>query len=228
VRLSDTGVAGSQYINANYIHGYGDKEGQYIATQGPTGNTLADFWRMVWEKDVSIIVMTTSLVENGTQKCVKYWPGADDMDTVAYGNMVVRNNYEEVTESYTTSYLSIYPQSPDGREMGEERDVYHFWHTAWCDFGVPRETGSTLRLREAVDAFRAPTSGPVLVHCSAGLGRSGTFMAIDMGIQQYEAEGVVDPLKCMCEMRQDRGGIIQTADQYIYIHRALRDYITTL
>jgi protein tyrosine phosphatase len=165
VRLSDTGVAGSQYINANYIHGYGDKEGQYIATQGPTGNTLADFWRMVWEKDVSIIVMTTSLVENGTQKCVKYWPGADDMDTVAYGNMVVRNNYEEVTESYTTSYLSIYPQSPDGREMGEERDVYHFWHTAWCDFGVPRETGSTLRLREAVDAFRAPTSGPVLVHC---------------------------------------------------------------
>jgi protein tyrosine phosphatase len=140
-------------------------EKQYIATQGPTSHTTPDFWRMVWEKDVSIIVMTTSLVERGNHKCVKYWPASDNVYTVVYGNMVVRNNYEEVNESYTISYLTICPQPPDGTETSDERDVYHFWYTAWSDFSVPKETGSILKLREAVDACRIPTSGPLVVHC---------------------------------------------------------------
>lgn len=223
VPLKFTGAEGSTYINANFIRGLHDEAKAFIASQGPLFETMPDFWRMVWEHNVSVIIMLTNFIENGRHKCVKYWPPAEGKDKIVYGDFeVMKRNEEEVPSCYTLTQLSI-----KNMQTQEVKYVDHFWYTSWPDFGIPKVAEPILKLREAVDQRRRSgpsNTGPVVVHCSAGLGRSGTFIAVDMGIQQYLEEGVVDPLKYLCEMRQDRGGMIQTQDQYKFVHQALVEY----
>ncbi|XP_064396412.1 receptor-type tyrosine-protein phosphatase zeta-like isoform X2 [Halichondria panicea] len=220
VHLSDLGEPGSTYINANYIRGYDDRERAYIASQGPTFDTMSDFWRMVWEQEVSVVIMITGLIERGVNKCAQYWPEVKEENPTQYGRFAVKNNFDEKKSIGVISYLTLIS------EEGKEREIHHFWYTNWPDFGVPKETGSILALQQTVGDYCHDNDKPLLVHCSAGLGRTGTYIAIDMGISQFEKEGKVDPLKYICEMRQDRGGIIQTPEQYLFVHNTLADHMT--
>ncbi|XP_062515048.1 uncharacterized protein LOC134190608 [Corticium candelabrum] len=219
------------YINANYVRGYSRKNKAYIATQGPIPSTRNDFWRMIWEQNVSIIIMTTGLVERGRMKCCQYWPDSHEKEAT-YGKYVVAVVNESQTDHYTIKTLTVrkdvQASDEDESENNQEQEirlVKHYWFTAWPDFGIPRETGPILDFLSIIQKDSASLPGPVLIHCSAGIGRTGTFIGIEMGMQQYTKEGLVDPLQYMCSMRQDRGGSVQTADQYLFIHQALADFI---
>ncbi|XP_065918770.1 tyrosine-protein phosphatase non-receptor type 5-like [Dysidea avara] len=214
----------STYINANYLKGLDGRPQAYIASQGPTEASMDDFWRMIWEHNTATIVMLTSLLENGKLKCHRYWPLCySGNDTVQYGVYVVINSLEEKGEHYTTSYLTIYHID----NPAEQREITHFWYTSWPDFGSPKESTSILSLRNRVQGQQGANTAPIVVHCSAGVGRTGVFCAIDMGVQQYDHEQMVNPLRYLSQMRQERGGMIQKSKQYEFVCQALLDYINS-
>lgn len=207
----------SDYINANYIRGYDGKEKVYIATQGPMPNTVADFWEMVWQEDVSLIVMLTQLRE-GKEKCVHYWPTEEE----AYGPFQIRIQDMKEHPEYTVRQLTIQHQQ-------ECRSVKHILFSAWPDHQTPESAGPLLRLVAEVETPEtAANSGPIVVHCSAGIGRTGCFIATRIGCQQLKARGEVDILGIVCQLRLDRGGMIQTAEQYQFLHHTLALYAAQL
>ncbi|XP_043572758.1 receptor-type tyrosine-protein phosphatase R-like [Chiloscyllium plagiosum] len=201
----------NSYINANYIRGYGGKEKAFIATQGPMINTVNDFWEMVWQEDCPIIVMITKLKEKN-EKCVVYWP--ENQDTFGRFEIIV-NNTEEC-DGYTIRDISI--------KNGEQsRNVKHYWYSSWPDHKTPDTAQSLLDLIHEVEECRqaAGNSGPIIVHCSAGIGRTGCFIATSIGCQQMKETNEVDILGIVCQMRTDRGGMIQTSEQYQFLHQTL-------
>nr|XP_011744932.1 tyrosine-protein phosphatase non-receptor type 7 isoform X7 [Macaca nemestrina] len=202
------------YINANYIRGYDGKEKVYIATQGPMPNTVSDFWEMVWQEEVSLIVMLTQLRE-GKEKCVHYWPTEEE----TYGPFQIRIQDMKECPEYTVRQLTI--------QYGEEcRSVKHILFSAWPDHQTPESAGPLLRLVAEVEESpeTAARPGPIVVHCSAGIGRTGCFIATRIGCQQLKARGEVDILGIVCQLRLDRGGMIQTAEQYQFLHHTLALY----
>uniref|UniRef100_A0A8C0R1Y7 protein-tyrosine-phosphatase n=1 Tax=Canis lupus dingo TaxID=286419 RepID=A0A8C0R1Y7_CANLU len=182
------------YINANYIRGYDGQEKVYIATQGPMPNTVSDFWEMVWQEEVSLIVMLTQLRE-GKEKCVHYWPTEEE----TYGPFRIRIQDTKECPEYTVRQLSIQHQE-------ETRPVKHVLFSAWPDHQTPESAGPLLRLvAEVEDSPEAAAStGPIVVHCSAGIGRTGCFIATRIGCQQLKARGEVDILGIVCQLRLDR------------------------
>ncbi|KAL0967997.1 hypothetical protein UPYG_G00260790 [Umbra pygmaea] len=203
------------YINANYLQGYGGEERAYIATQGPTVNTVGDFWRMVWQERCPIIVMITNLEEKN-EKCAEYWP-EDSVTHEAIEITVVTVTQED---DYS---LRVFTLKCDG----EERSLKQYWYTSWPDQKTPDKAPPLLELVQKVEQAREeapPTSGPVIVHCSAGIGRTGCFIATSILCKQLRSEGVVDILKTTCQLRLDRGGMIQTAEQYQFVHHVLSLY----
>ncbi|KAM8950146.1 tyrosine-protein phosphatase non-receptor type 7 [Lycaon pictus] len=206
------------YINANYIRGYDGQEKVYIATQGPMPNTVSDFWEMVWQEEVSLIVMLTQLRE-GKEKCVHYWPTEEE----TYGPFRIRIQDTKECPEYTVRQLSIQHQE-------ETRPVKHVLFSAWPDHQTPESAGPLLRLvAEVEDSPEAAAStGPIVVHCSAGIGRTGCFIATRIGCQQLKARGEVDILGIVCQLRLDRGGMIQTTEQYQFLHHTLALYAAQL
>ncbi|XP_040265842.1 receptor-type tyrosine-protein phosphatase R [Bufo bufo] len=208
----------STYINANYIRGYGGKERRFIATQGPMINTVNDFWQMVWQEDVPVIVMITKLKEKN-EKCVLYWPEKRGI----YGNVEVLVNSVNEHEYYTIRSLTI-------KQGSQSRIVKHYWYTSWPDHKTPDGAQPLLQLmldvEEDSNAFTG--RGPVAVHCSAGIGRTGCFIATSIGCCQLREEGVVDVLGIVCKLRMDRGGMVQTSEQYQFVHHALSLYESRL
>ncbi|XP_052592992.1 tyrosine-protein phosphatase non-receptor type 7 isoform X1 [Peromyscus californicus insignis] len=205
------------YINANYIRGYDGQEKVYIATQGPMPNTVADFWEMVWQEEVCLIVMLTQLRE-GKEKCVHYWP----TDEETYGPFQIRIQSMKEHPEYTVRQLTIQHQE-------ECRSVKHILFSAWPDHQTPESAGPLLRLMAEVESPEtAANSGPIVVHCSAGIGRTGCFIATRIGCQQLKARGEVDILGIVCQLRLDRGGMIQTAEQYQFLHHTLALYAAQL
>ncbi|XP_058286822.1 tyrosine-protein phosphatase non-receptor type 7 isoform X3 [Hylobates moloch] len=202
------------YINANYIRGYDGKEKVYIATQGPMPNTVSDFWEMVWQEEVSLIVMLTQLRE-GKEKCVHYWPTEEE----TYGPFQIRIQDMKECPEYTVRQLTIQYQE-------ECRSVKHILFSAWPDHQTPESAGPLLRLVAEVEESpeTAARPGPIIVHCSAGIGRTGCFIATRIGCQQLKARGEVDILGIVCQLRLDRGGMIQTAEQYQFLHHTLALY----
>ncbi|EHH50656.1 hypothetical protein EGM_01520 [Macaca fascicularis] len=202
------------YINANYIRGYDGKEKVYIATQGPMPNTVSDFWEMVWQEEVSLIVMLTQLRE-GKEKCVHYWPTEEE----TYGPFQIRIQDMKECPEYTVRQLTIQYQE-------ECRSVKHILFSAWPDHQTPESAGPLLRLVAEVEESpeTAARPGPIVVHCSAGIGRTGCFIATRIGCQQLKARGEVDILGIVCQLRLDRGGMIQTAEQYQFLHHTLALY----
>ncbi|KAJ8778528.1 hypothetical protein J1605_013497 [Eschrichtius robustus] len=198
--------------------GYGGKDKAYIATQGPMPNTVSDFWEMVWQEETSLIVMLTQLRE-GKEKCVHYWPTEEE----TYGPF--RIHVQDVRESpeYTVRQLTIQHQE-------ERRSVKHILFSAWPDHQTPESAGPLLRLVAEVEDSpeTAANTGPVVVHCSAGIGRTGCFIATRIGCQQLKALGEVDILGIVCQLRLDRGGMIQTAEQYQFLHHTLALYAAQL
>ncbi|XP_028265463.1 tyrosine-protein phosphatase non-receptor type 7-like [Parambassis ranga] len=241
-----------RYINANYIRGYKGAPRAYIATQGPMLHTIGDFWDMVWQERSSIIVMVTRLKENN-EKCELYWPQPRDRtksarkeeedegareegETRQLGRFLLSLKDSRDKDGFTVTDLEI-------RLCSESRHVRHYWFTSWPDHHIPQCTAPLLRLVEEVETYSeslvlpssrqpitepAPEPGPIIVHCSAGIGRTGCFIASSIGCQQLREAGQVDVLEAVCQLRLDRGGMIQTTEQYQFLYSTLAQYSSQL
>nr|XP_033784716.1 tyrosine-protein phosphatase non-receptor type 5 isoform X2 [Geotrypetes seraphini] len=209
----------SSYINANYIRGYGEEEKVYIATQGPTVNTVSDFWRMVWQQQSPIIVMITN-VEEVNEKCTEYWPE----ERATYEGIEVVVNQVIHTDDYMLRLITL-------KNGEKERSLKHYWYTSWPDQKTPDQAPALLHLVQDVEEAMQRTKekhGPIIIHCSAGLGRTGCFIATSIGCKQLKNEGIVDILRTTCQLRLDRGGMIQTCEQYQFVHHILSLYMKEL
>ncbi|XP_078411248.1 receptor-type tyrosine-protein phosphatase T isoform X6 [Cetorhinus maximus] len=201
----------SDYINANYIDGY-HRPRHYIATQGPMQETVKDFWRMIWQENSSSIVMVTNLVEVGRVKCCRYWPD----DTELYGDIKVTLVETEPLAEYVIRTFTV--QKKGNHEI---REIRQFHFTSWPDHGVPCYATGLLGFVRQVKFLNPVDVGPIIVHCSAGAGRTGCFIAIDIMLDMAESEGVVDVYNCVRELRSQRVNMVQTEEQYVFVHDAI-------
>ncbi|CAM4735156.1 unnamed protein product [Leuciscus chuanchicus] len=217
VRLSMCGNPFDDYINANYIPGYNSRK-EFIAAQGPLPVTVNEFWRMMWEKNVYTIVMLTKCNEQGRVKCEKYWPS----ETHHYHNISVTTTSDIPLDSWTIRDFRI-----KNMKTAETRYVRQFHFTAWPDHGVPETTEVLIDFRHLVREHMDQYSrhSPTVVHCSAGVGRTGTFIAIDQLIFQIERESTVDIYGIVNDMRMHRALMVQTEEQYVYLHQCAHDII---
>uniref|UniRef100_A0A9J8A588 protein-tyrosine-phosphatase n=1 Tax=Cyprinus carpio carpio TaxID=630221 RepID=A0A9J8A588_CYPCA len=201
----------SDYINANYIDGY-HRPRHYIATQGPMQETVRDFWRMIWQENSASIVMVTNLVEVGRVKCVRYWPD----ETELYGDIKVTLIETEPLAEYVIRTFTV--QKKGHHEI---REIRQFHFTSWPDHGVPCYATGLLGFIRQVKFLNPPDAGPIVVHCSAGAGRTGCFIAVDIMLDMAESEGVVDIFNCIRELRSQRVNMVQTEEQYVFVHDAI-------
>uniref|UniRef100_A0AAY4EXM4 protein-tyrosine-phosphatase n=1 Tax=Denticeps clupeoides TaxID=299321 RepID=A0AAY4EXM4_9TELE len=201
----------SDYINANYIDGY-HRQRHYIATQGPMQETVRDFWRMIWQENSGSIVMVTNLVEVGRVKCVRYWPD----ETEVYGDIKVTLIETEPLAEYVIRTFTV--QKKGHHEI---REIRQFHFTSWPDHGVPCYATGLLGFVRQVKFLNPPDAGPIVVHCSAGAGRTGCFIAVDIMLDMAENEGVVDIFNCIRELRSQRVNMVQTEEQYVFVHDAI-------
>ncbi|MEQ2313264.1 hypothetical protein AMECASPLE_000080, partial [Ameca splendens] len=212
VRLqAPEGEQSSDYINANYVDGY-HRPNHYIATQGPMQETVFDFWRMVWQENTAAIVMVTNLVEVGRVKCCKYWPD----DTEIYRDIKVTLIETELLSEYVIRTFAV-----EKRGAHEIREIRQFHFTGWPDHGVPYHATGLLGFIRRVKTKTLTNAGPMVVHCSAGAGRTGCFIVIDIMLDMAEREGVVDIYNCVRELRSRRVNMVQTEEQYVFIHDAI-------
>uniref|UniRef100_A0AAQ4R725 Receptor-type tyrosine-protein phosphatase kappa n=1 Tax=Gasterosteus aculeatus aculeatus TaxID=481459 RepID=A0AAQ4R725_GASAC len=225
------GEQSSDYINANYVdvsthtsqchqrkvtllfvfQGY-HRPNHYIATQGPMQETVFDFWRMVWQENTAAIVMVTNLVEVGRVKCCKYWPD----DTEIYRDIKVTLIETELLSEYVIRTFAV-----EKRGAHEIREIRQFHFTGWPDHGVPYHATGLLGFIRRVKSKTLTNAGPMVVHCSAGAGRTGCFIVIDIMLDMAEREGVVDIYNCVRELRSRRVNMVQTEEQYVFIHDAI-------
>ncbi|NXH66404.1 PTPRJ phosphatase, partial [Hydrobates tethys] len=218
VKLSDQSSATDDYINANYMPGYNSKKA-FIAAQGPLPNTIEDFWRMIWEKNIYSIVMLTKCVEQARTKCEQYWP---DKQSQSYGDIIVTMVSEIVLPEWTIRDFTV-----ERSNTPESHTLRQFHFTSWPDHGVPETTDLLINFRHLVHEYSSqnPIDSPTLVHCSAGVGRTGTFIAIDRLIQQIEMENTVDVYGVVYDLRMHRPLMVQTEDQYVFLNQCVMDII---
>jgi len=213
VKLQHTGQEGSDYINANYIF---DKE--YISTQAPTPSTIPDYWRMIWEQEVPVIVMLTKLFERGQIRAHAYWPEKVG-ETITYGDISVQFDFEAGVGPIDIKFFIL-------SKSNENRRVAHLHYAAWPDFGVPASTREILNLVRLSEILRPETipTAPIVVHCSAGIGRSGTFIGIHQAIRMIKSGKQSNICELVLSMRSCRCGMVQTQEQYSFIHKTVLDY----
>ncbi|XP_072260369.1 receptor-type tyrosine-protein phosphatase delta isoform X23 [Pyxicephalus adspersus] len=211
------GIPGSDYINSNYIDGY-RKQNAYIATQGPLPETFGDFWRMMWEQRSATVVMMTKLEERSRIKCDQYWPSRG---TETYGLIQVTLQDTVELATYCVRTFALYKSG-----SSEKREVRQFQFTAWPDHGVPEHPTPFLAFLRRVKTCNPPDAGPMVVHCSAGVGRTGCFIVIDAMLERIRHEKTVDIYGHVTLMRAQRNYMVQTEDQYIFIHDALLEAVT--
>uniref|UniRef100_A0A8C5JGZ8 protein-tyrosine-phosphatase n=1 Tax=Junco hyemalis TaxID=40217 RepID=A0A8C5JGZ8_JUNHY len=221
ILLPIEGIVGSDYINANYIDGY-RKQNAYIATQGPLPETFGDFWRMVWEQRSATIVMMTKLEEKSRIKCDQYWPGRGT-DTYGMIQVTLLDTIELATFCVRT--FSLHKRGWNTPGELEKREVRQFQFTAWPDHGVPEYPTPFLAFLRRVKTCNPPDAGPIVVHCSAGVGRTGCFIVIDAMLERIKHEKTVDIYGHVTLMRSQRNYMVQTEDQYSFIHDALLEAV---
>ncbi|XP_014844015.1 PREDICTED: receptor-type tyrosine-protein phosphatase delta-like isoform X9 [Poecilia mexicana] len=210
------GILGSDYINANFIDGY-RKQNAYIATQGPLAETFGDFWRMVWEQRTASVVMMTRLEEKSRIKCDQYWPSRG---TETYGMTQVTLLDTMELATFCVRTFSLHKSG-----SSERREVRQFQFTAWPDHGVPEYPTPFLNFLRRVKACNPPDAGPIIVHCSAGVGRTGCFIVIDAMLERIRHERTVDIYGHVTLMRSQRNYMVQTEDQYSFIHESLLEAV---
>ncbi|KAH8408950.1 hypothetical protein KR009_004249 [Drosophila setifemur] len=230
VLTHEDGDEPSDYINANFVDGYKQKNA-YISTQGPLPKTSQDFWRMIWEQHCLVIVMTTRVMERGRVKCGQYWEPTEE-SSLEFGNYHVRTISVECNEDYTVASLELRNIKTD-----EIRNVSHWQFTSWPDYGVPSSAMAMLNFLQKVRDKQAelvhalgdtwaghPRGPPIVVHCSAGIGRTGTFITLDICISRLEDVGTADIRGTVEKIRSQRAYSIQMPDQYVFCHLALIEY----
>ncbi|KAL3879734.1 hypothetical protein ACJMK2_032020, partial [Sinanodonta woodiana] len=209
VQLKPLGNDESDYINASFVDGYSTQR-MYIASQGTTKQNLNDFWRMLWQYDVEKIVMLTGLFEGGKHKCELYWP--EEGQTSTFGCVSVTLHDTDLFADYVIRTLEM-------SVSNESKRLTQFHYTAWPDKGVPRATSSLVLFWNRVN--REKTNKPIVVHCSAGIGRTGTYIALDILVSQGRVEGNVNVSACVSNIRRQRVNMVQTKEQYIFLHETL-------
>ncbi|XP_053405461.1 tyrosine-protein phosphatase non-receptor type 9-like [Mercenaria mercenaria] len=223
------GDPSADYINANFVDGYMQKRA-YISTQGPFSKTFGDFWRMVWMSQSVTIVMTTKTMEKGRVKCGQYWPLEEDGEEQS-DEFIVTNMGMEHNRDYTITSLSLH-----NTNTGQVRQVKHLQFTSWPDYGIPPAAGFLdflLRVRACqADSMRLlepawnghPNGPPMVVHCSAGIGRTGTFICTDISLHRLEHIHTINIRETVRRIRSQRAFSIQMPDQYVFCHLAIIDY----
>ncbi|KAL2084910.1 hypothetical protein ACEWY4_020428 [Coilia grayii] len=227
LQTGDPNIVGSDYINGNYVMNKlrepGDQK-MYIACQGCLLTTVNDFWQMVWQERSRVIVMTTREVEKGRNKCVPYWP--DSGTSKECGGYLVSAVSERDATDYKIRIIEMMPMD----QSEPARTIWQYQYLSWPDHGVPQEPGGVLSFLTQVNAkqMEFPSAGPMIVHCSAGIGRTGTIIVIDMLIDTIDTKGLdsdIDIQKCIQMVREQRSGMVQTEAQYKFIYLAVCHYI---
>ncbi|XP_030227775.1 receptor-type tyrosine-protein phosphatase C isoform X3 [Gadus morhua] len=214
---SGNGEHGCDYINASFINGFQEPK-KYIAAQGPKDETVASFWRMTWEQKSSIIVMVTRCEEGNRVKCAQYWPSTTSTPEV-FEEFEVKLNKEEQCPDYIIRLLTL-----SNKRDNTEREVTQIQFTSWPDHGVPEDPQLLLKLRKRVNAFKNLFSGPIVIHCSAGVGRTGTYISIDAMMESLESERRMDIYGYIVNLRKQRCLMVQVETQYILIHQAMIEH----
>ncbi|XP_014668338.1 PREDICTED: tyrosine-protein phosphatase non-receptor type 9-like [Priapulus caudatus] len=220
----------SDYINGNYVDGYKQKHA-FISTQGPLPKTFPDFWRMIWQERVLVIVMTTRTIERSRLKCGQYWPLDEEMGEQC-GDFLIINAGQQHHKDNIFTTLVVH-----NTKTGESREVMHCQFTCWPDYGVPHSAAVMLDFLFQVRDIQAsavqalgdawtghPLGPPILVHCSAGIGRTGTFCMLDIALQQLADVGTIDVESTVRKIRTQRAHSIQMPDQYVFCHLAVIEY----
>ncbi|CAF3333766.1 unnamed protein product [Rotaria socialis] len=224
VKLSSDDRDGrGNYINANYVDGH-HKANAYIATQGPMPNTINDFWRMIWEKDVSVLVMITNIKERGRVKCDLYWP---QEGSETYGNIQV-TLVSTISYAYYVKRIFAIRSKNNRKRIAFERLVHHFHYTDWPDHGVPLFTLPVLSFIRRSSACNPETGGPIVVHCSAGVGRTGTYIVVDTMLKKIREQHSLNIPSFLKHIRQQRNFLVQTEEQFIFIYDVLLEAIQLL
>ncbi|XP_052764175.1 uncharacterized protein LOC128206074 isoform X1 [Mya arenaria] len=213
-RVKVTGSVGSDYINASFIDGY-KRPKQYIATLGPMSQQLGDFslfWKMLWQQKVEKIAMVTNLIERGSHKCEQYWPNPGT--TQMFGDIKVESRSEDEYAEFTRRTFTL--------TMGtEERTLCHLQFTCWPDKAIPDDVTELIEFRQRVQSKPSTLNGPTVVHCSAGVGRTGIYIALDILTEEGEVERAIDILGCVHTIRRNRPNMVQTLEQYKFLHTAV-------
>ncbi|XP_030375463.1 tyrosine-protein phosphatase 69D [Scaptodrosophila lebanonensis] len=224
VKLSPiNGLPCSDYINANFVIGYKERK-KFICAQGPMEGTIDDFWRMIWEQHLEIIVMLTNLEEYNKAKCAKYWP-EKVQDTKKFGDISVKFTQERKTGDYLIRSLDVSKTNLIGEEE-DHREITQYHYLTWKDFMAPEHPHGIIKFIRQINSVYSVQRGPILVHCSAGVGRTGTLVALDSLTQQLEEEDTVSIFNTVCDLRHQRNFLVQSLKQYIFLYRALLDTAT--
>ncbi|GFR93727.1 tyrosine-protein phosphatase non-receptor type [Elysia marginata] len=239
---------GTDYINANHITWTDDEQcselkRRYIATQGPLNSTILDFYRMIWQEGSRVIINLARITERGKIQLHIYWPSKDEDKVYKFEGPPDANGKKSFICQYRVRLLSEKGDQPyvrremllskedkDGKPLEEPRKIYQFHYMVWPDYNVPEDPGSMIDFLERINNLldSMPSPGPVIVHCSAGIGRTGTLIVTDMIILQIKAYGFdcdIDIFKSILMVRGQRSGMVQTQSQYQFVYLAVQRYM---
>ncbi|XP_067855570.1 phosphatidylinositol phosphatase PTPRQ isoform X2 [Heptranchias perlo] len=214
--MLEAGAPGSDFINASYVSGYLCPN-EFIATQGPLPGTVADFWRMIWETRSKSIVMLTHCFEKGRIRCHQYWP-EDNKPVTVFGDIVITKLAEDIQADWTIRELKI-------EKYGGYMMVTHFNFTSWPEHGVPETSAALIHFVKLIRTNRANDNTPIVVHCSAGVGRTGVFIALDHLIQHVNHHDFVDIFGFVADLRSERMCMVQNLAQYMFLHQCALDLL---
>jgi len=219
----------TDYINANFIKKYTGEERGYITTQGPVDTTVRDFWRMVWQYNIHVLVMLTKEVENGVPKSSRYWPVDKVNEKRSFDNfeitLVSKDKDRKAGDDLVTRKFLV-RNSKDGNNT---REIIHFQYTGWPDHGLAHSHHFLHLMNLVDDTVEKTGGGPICIHCSAGIGRTGTFCTIHMNIHKIrdclKNGGVpeISVVKTVLKLRKQRHGMVQTKEQYLFCNQIIRD-----